>query len=78
MPKLIDYTKEPVEGRVRICSICGKPGLYGRNPECYIHKMWEPEANAGAGSAWVAENCCYVNLRRDLKRPPEGKGFSDI
>jgi hypothetical protein len=61
---MIDYTKQPLSDKIKVCTVCGKNGFYSENPKEYIHKIIEPETTSNNGSAWIIEDSCYVPIVR--------------
>jgi hypothetical protein len=72
MIKYCDYTKMPVEGKIKICPICGRPGFYNScPPKSYTHKIkmdipdrlpnpeGAPVAEAGT-PPWEIEDECRI------------------
>jgi hypothetical protein len=55
---IIDYTKQPLSDKIKVCTVCGKNGFYSENPKEYIHKIIEPETTSNNGSAWITEDSC--------------------
>ena len=67
-----DYTKMPLEGKIKICPICGRPGFYNNcPPKSYTHKMkrnipdylLNPELGvpiAESGTPWEIEDECRI------------------
>ena len=59
----IDYTKEKIEGHIKICPKCGKPGFcQGLPKNYYIHKMQQRHHDETALWAYPAEvtESCFI------------------